>query len=128
MRIDRFGEKPLYKTWVYSIVQNKCRDEIDKRKVWRRTFQEWPEPQQGDPDAQWLRDPHAEQEFRQKEAEIDLERLARDLTPEEGILFDCVMDGLDQNAIARRLGITVAAAETRRRRLIEKLQKIVASN
>ena len=122
LNVDRFKEESRFSTWVQAIASRKCWEELRRRTRRRAVFDAWPEPDDEDDDFQ-IADDRAEENFARVDVTVSVEQLAEDLNPEEEQLLMMVLDGLDQNVIAARLGITPHAAESRRRRLRGKLRK-----
>ena len=115
LRFQDFREESLYSTWVHSIAKRKAWEEIRRRTRGRRVFDENAEFDEED------------EEFGEEPPDhtvaLTLEHLGEGLSDEEKALYEAMLEGKDQNEIAAQLGIGPEAADSRRRRLREKLQR-----
>jgi RNA polymerase sigma factor (sigma-70 family) len=124
LRLGRFKRESRFSTWVQAIANRKCWQELRSRKRRGAVIDEFAEIEGEDGEVH-IEDHAALAPFARINVKLSLEQLAEGLSAEETELHGLVLEGLDQNAIADRLGISPAAAETRRRRLRDKLREIV---
>jgi len=118
-----FRRESLFSTWMQSIAQNIVCQEIRTRQRYRRRFVEEPQPNNDDNNER-QNDSRVENPP-DTVFEIDQGRLRNELTRNENILLDFKYEGMTDREIAQRFGITVDAAESRWRRLMTKLRKMV---
>jgi len=111
--LSNFLGKSKFSTWVQRIALNKINQELRTRERHRKVFAESDdahEPISNDTQE------HLDEQFR-------LAALTKGLTSDELTLLDGELHGMSRREVAETLGITVNAAESRWRRLKDKLRK-----
>jgi RNA polymerase sigma-70 factor (ECF subfamily) len=129
-RLDAFRGESTFKTWIYRITVNRCRDELRRRKTVKHTRPGslvGADGEQLDPPG---REPSPEQGARGREAEQLVERAMEELPEElkEIVVLRDVQD-LSYDEIARVLDVPVGTVRSRlnraRTRLVELLEPIL---
>ncbi len=114
-----FREQSQFSTWVEAIARNKVKQKLRARTRRRKVFDENAQLEEEKLLAGLEPDFHSS---------IELSWLSRGLNRRERQVLQCMVEGLDQRDIAKRLGISPDAAEGARRRLRQKLQKKFSRN
>ena len=122
MDFKKFREECLLSTWVEVIAGPKCNELVRKRVRRRKVFDEnirvFEEVEDHEEDRGIA--PGVEID---PVSEIAAKELAEGFSPDERTLWEGIQDGLEQAELAELLGIKEHAAESRRRKLREKLNK-----
>jgi len=127
-RLADFRGESAFRTWVYRITVNRCRDELRRRKTVKHTR---PDPLHG-PDGEMReppgREPSPEDAARGREAEEAIERALGELPGElrEMIVLRDVQD-LAYDEMARVLDVPVGTVRSRRNRARPQLAELLST-
>ena len=116
-RLVDFRGEAKFSTWVHRFALNKVKDEMRRRCRYRKVFDE--KTTVDDADNNRLLNESPEDWF----LSADVDRLREGLSRSEAILFDMQREGMEDSQIARMLGKTTEAVESRWRRLKSKIRK-----
>lgn len=126
-RLSSFRGQSKFSTWVQGIAKNKIKAEIRRRTRYRRVFNEWlwVDETEGDDD-----DPRGIGPLSvtpRPESAIAYQQLWKGLSPRERVLLSGMLDGKDQNQLAKELHMSPEAVQSARRRLRDKLRNTLGS-
>lgn len=129
-RLPAFRGESTFKTWIYRVTVNRCRDELRRRRTVKHTRPGSLIDSEGEQLEPAGREPSPEQSARGREAEILVARAMEELTEElrEIVVLRDVQD-LAYEEIARVLDVPVGTVRSRlnraRARLAELLEPIL---
>jgi RNA polymerase sigma factor (sigma-70 family) len=121
-QLAQFEGKSEFSTWVHRIILNHCNLYLRKNVQDKNRLYVSVNPEK---DIK-LKDPRAEAAFDRVDGALDaepLEQLVETLPKKDGVLLDCMLDGITMVEAAEKLGVTEDAAESRWRRLKIRLRK-----
>jgi RNA polymerase sigma factor (sigma-70 family) len=124
MRVPTFRQESKFSTWMEGVARKQIKQELRRRTRSRKVFDEYSDVFEHVDDEKELTDPQASAAFLEREQRILLETLRKELSPKEYVLLECMRESMSTPEIAARLKIADDAVESRRRRLMKKLQRL----
>jgi RNA polymerase sigma-70 factor (ECF subfamily) len=127
--LAEFKGESKFSTWTHSIILNHCYQYLREKDKNRDRYYASENPE----DDINLQDTRTEAAFAKVVQAVDLElidRLAKELPPEEYCVWECWRDGMTMKAIAEKLGISEDKVENSLRRKVKPYlkEKILARN